>query len=293
MKQITKMVFIAIGLVLSISAQAQVNIHKKWVIGNEEDGLSLIDLTSNDTLVRASAPNAEDAKESRGAKKAGVFYQTEKAAYRVVPTSKTAGDIEFKLNDGTYASTLSYFDLNENKVTFLFEGEFEWEAHADNSIAVVNPNTLELNIDDMTFVFNYRQFDENAMQDLCKGKNMRRIALQENGEDGTIELWGRGLSLDGTKVVRSGTGEALGIIYKKKADEYIEVAIMFSDEKLIKEYENQLAFNCCFPRRTREINDKKEVTYASKYWEEESDEPAYILTDDHKGLYTISYFVME
>lgn len=292
-KRSLRTALVVIALILCSGAYAQVDIHKKWVIGTEQYGLTLIDLSGSDILVKASTASAEDVKESHGANQPGIFYFSDKSVYRVVPSSPTSGDIEIQLKDGSWITDLVYMNLAKEKVTFLFEGEFEWEAHVVNNVEVVNPNTLELNIDDISHVFNFRQEDKSTIKDLCQGKNMARLALLENEEDGLIELWGRGLKLDGTKVVRNGNEEALGIIFKQKVGEYIETAIMFSDKKLLKEYETQLARRWCFPRRTRNIDGTKEVTYADKYWEEESDEPAYILSEDSDGLYTISYFVMD
>ena len=287
-----RLVFVTFALLLCASISAQVSINKKWVYGTEEDGLTLIDMSRTDTLIQADAPSAEDIKESHGASKPGIFYLRDKTAYRVKPTSPTSGDIEFRIKDGSYVTGLLYHDLTANNVKFLFEGEFEWDAHVDNNAHAFNANTLELNIDDMSTIFNYRQEDAHALENLCKGKDMRRIELNEDEEYGTIELWGRGLKLNGIDIQRTGDEEAMGMMYCKKNGEYIFVTIAFSDEKLIKEYETQLARNWCFPRRTQETDGKKVVTYANKYWEEESDESVYTFTDNHKGLYTISYFLM-
>ena len=292
-KRSLRTALVVITLILCTGTYAQVDIHKKWVIGTEQDGLTLIDLSRSDILVKARTASAEDVKESHGANQPGIFFLDDKSVYRVVPSSPTSGDIEIQLKDGSWITDLMYMNLTKNKVTFLFEGEYEWEGHVVNNVEVVNPNTLELNIDDISHVFNFRQEDDTAIKDLCQGKNMTCLVLQEDDENGLIELWGRGLRLEGTKVVRNGNEEAMGIIFKQKVGEYIETAIMFSDKKLLKEYETQLARRWCFPRRTRNIDGAKEVTYADRYWEEESDEPAYILSEDSDGLYTISYFVMD
>ena len=291
-KSIAQSVLVGIALLVCTNAYSQVSIHKKWVIGNESDGLTLLDLSRTDTLVRANSPSDEDVRESKGTNKKGVFYLDSKEAYRVVPSNSTAGDIELKMKDGNYTLGMAYTGLAKDNVTFIFEGEYEWEAHVDNGISVVNPNTLELNISDISKVFNSRQYDEMAMEDLCKGKDMKRIALQKSEVDGVVEMWGRGLSLEGKDVVRDGDGEGLGIIYRNNPRKYIEVCIIFTDKNLLKEYETQLARNWCFPRQTREVSGKKAVTYADKYWVKESTDPTYTLYDDHKGLYAISYLYM-
>ena len=281
-----------IALLLFTGVSAQVSINKRWLIGNEQDGLTLYDMSRPDVMQKAQMPSAEDIKESHGVQKAGVFYLEKGEKYRVKADSPTSGEVQYLTKNGEYVTGFLYSNLTATSVDFLFEGEFEWKAHLAGDIEIVDPNTLELNIEDMSDVFNYRQDDATAMATLCEGKDMKRIALVKNEEYGTVELWGRGLKLNGINLERSGDEEAMGIMFCNKPGEHIFVTIAFSDKRLIKEYETQLARRWCFPRQTREVEEGKVVTYADKYWEEESDDSVYTLTDNHKGLYTITYFVM-
>ena len=101
------------------------------------------------------------------------------------------------------------------------------------------------------------------------------------------------LKVDGKELKRSG-GEALGIQFKYHKEEFKMVELFFTDASLLKDLEKQMARLGYFPRKpTSDDNDIQVVSlYTSDEWEDESDEPIFMLKKDKDGLYNLYYCMM-
>ena len=277
---------------LTSCAKDTPNIQKKWLISSGDEQ-QLIDLSVPGKVIRACTYNAEFCKEVRGAYEPGVFYLMSEDVCRITPTTETSGDIEYLMSNGEYALVCSYQDLKADKATFIFEGEFEWEGVVNNNIKTVNPNTLEINIEDMITVLNNHTEDAQTMARLCEGKNLKLIRKGTVEYGNEVETWGRGLKVDGKELKRSG-GEALGIQFKYHKEEFKMVELFFTDASLLKDLEKQMARLGYFPRKpTSDDNDIQVVSlYTSDEWEDESDEPIFMLKKDKDGLYNLYYCMM-
>ena len=289
-----KRLFVVVaGFLFVFAAQAQEadsRLFAQWIENNEDGGKMLYDMSDGEHFVQAQAYSEAYCEEMHGAFTPGVFYQLGKYDLIVAPDGKDNGTLKYRNEHGDVYDICDYYNLTKNKVTLLFEGEFYHEvSKATRRIEVVNPNSEELNVEDMSTVWNYWSDTSDVMAQICKGKNLHQ--LEHHAEDNmgySYETWGRNITAKSWIFEKTGD-DALAIFFLRHKDEYQEVRIIFSDARLIPIFEKQLAQIGFFKQRTRMVEGIDETTYAPDEWEEESDEPTYVITDDGTGLYHLVY----
>lgn len=289
-----KRLFVVVaGFLFVFAAQAQEadsRLFAQWIENNEDGGKMLYDMSDGEHFVQAQAYSEAYCEEMHGAFTPGVFYQLGKYDLIVAPDGKDNGTLKYRNEHGDVYDICDYYNLTKNKVTLLFEGEFYHEvSKATRRIEVVNPNSEELNVEDMSTVWNYWSDTSDVMAQICKGKNLHQ--LEHHAEDNmgySYETWGRNITAKSWIFEKTGD-DALAIFFLRHKDEYQEVRIIFSDARLIPIFEKQLAQIGFFKQRTRMVEGMDETTYAPDEWEEESDEPTYVITDDGTGLYHLVY----
>lgn len=292
-----KRLFVVVaGFLFVFAAQAQEadsRLFAQWIENNEDGGKMLYDMSDGEHFVQAQAYSEAYCEEMHGAFTPGVFYQFGKYDLIVAPDGKDNGTLKYRNEHGDVYDICDYYNLTKNKVTLLFEGEFYHEvSKATRRIEVVNPNSEELNVEDMSTVWNYWSDTSDVMAQICKGKNLH--LLEHHAEDNmgySYETWGRNITAKSWIFEKTGD-DALAIFFLRHKDEYQEVRIIFSDARLIPIFEKQLAQIGFFKQRTRMVEGMDETTYAPDEWEEESDEPTYVITDDGTGLYHLVYMDM-
>lgn len=266
---------------------------QQWVVEDEDGSMMLYDLSDGQHLVTATTYSEQELQSYHGAFEKGVFYLVSSEKFRVTNVNGDSGDVETKSDVAIdWMPSFSYSQLSAATVTLLFEGEYEWKAKKANSaIRVVNPNTEELNVEDMTTVFNFYDTAPNVMETVCKGKQLQLLDKKNDDPNGYIyETWGRGVKANGWQITKT-ADDALAIHFLKKQGELTEVRIIFSNPKLIAAYEKQLAQHGYFKKKTRNVEGMQETTYASDEWTPGSDEPVYIIADDGQGLYHLVYSI--
>ncbi len=292
-----KRLFVVVaGFLFVFAAQAQEadsRLFAQWIENNEDGGKMLYDMSDGEHFVQAQAYSEAYCEEMHGAFTPGVFYQLGKYDLIVAPDGKDNGTLKYRNEHGDVYDICDYYNLTKNKVTLLFEGEFYHEvSKATRRIEVVNPNSEELNVEDMSTVWNYWSDTSDVMAQICKGKNLH--LLEHHAEDNmgySYETWGRNITAKSWIFEKTGD-DALAIFFLRHKDEYQEVRIIFSDARLIPIFEKQLAQIGFFKQRTRMVEGMDETTDAPDEWEEESDEPTYVITDDGTGLYHLVYMDM-
>ncbi len=285
-----------IGIMLLLPASAQTGkelLFTQWVEDLEDGGKMLYDMSDGQHFIQAYAYTETYCEEMHGAFTPGVFYQIGKYDMIVEPNGKDNGSIKYRNRHGEVFEVCQYFDLTKNKIGLLFEGEFEHEAKkATRSVEVVNPETEELNVEDMNTVWNYWDETSDVLSNLCEGKNLHQLEYQAENADGySYEAWGRNVKANAWEFQKTGD-DALAIFCMIKKEEYKEVRIMFSDPQLLLIYEKQLAQHGYFKHSTRMDEGMKHTYYAPDSYEEESDEPTYIIIEDGQGLYQLCFMDM-
>jgi len=293
---VKRLLVVSAGFLFAFAVQAQEadsRLFAQWIENNEDGGQMLYDMSDGEHFVQACAYSEAYCEEMHGAFTPGVFYQLDKHDLIVAPDGKDSGTLKYRDMFGNVYDICDYYNLTKNKVNLLYEGEFDHElSRATRRIEVVNPNTEDLNVEDMSTVWNYWSDTSDVMARICKGKDLHQ--LEHHAEDSkgySYEAWGRNITAKSWMFEKAGD-DALAIFFLRQKDEYQEVRIIFSDERLIPVFEKQLAQIGFFKQRTRTVEGMEETTYAPDEWEEESDEPTYVITNDGMGLYHLVYMDM-
>ncbi|MBQ6653679.1 MAG: hypothetical protein IJM81_09885 [Prevotella sp.] len=285
------------GVMLLLPASAQTGnkqLFTQWVEDLDDGGQMLYDLSDGQHFIQAYAYTETYCEEMHGAYTPGVFYQIRCEDVFVVSEGKDSGTIKYRNRKGEEFEVCQYSNLTKNNVTLLFEGEFEHEAKkAARTVEVVNPNSEELNVEDMITMWNYWDDTSDAMSILCEDKNLYQLEHKDGDDNGySCETWGRNIKANGWQFTKTGDDALAIFCLTHKNDEFKEVCIIFSDPRLVPIYEKQLAQHGYFKQRTRNVEGMEETIYAPDSWEEESDEPTYTITNDGQGLYHLSFMDM-
>jgi hypothetical protein len=131
--------------VASAGDDAVKSIYKVWM---SEDGTCIFDLRDEKHYVEARMYDEEYCKEFPDYKPGVYYIDTEAGGFEVdhdfPEQGDSVGSIKYLLEQGPYAGTyalrFSFYDMTTRRVTFLFEGEYEWTYKVLDKPVVILPN---------------------------------------------------------------------------------------------------------------------------------------------------------
>lgn len=272
------------------------SIYKKWII--VEDGQQIVvDLLDHVHFEKYRTYSPEFCKKVHDSYTPGVFYLVDHRQCWVKMDGRDAGSVCSHFNgQDTVLCTFSH--LTQQSVTFKFPDKGEAQAiGTKKSIQVVNPNSEEINVDDLMDVYDNYLMRPDILKDICQKQGLRLISKKKAAStaDYTHEIWGRGVMLKAWLFCSKTADDALALGYLFKRGrggarpEYAEAAISFTNPRLLKVYEQQMARQGYFRQNDGQTTGSYEVIFAPDRWVESTEHPIFTLVDDKSGIYYLSF----